>query len=1393
MPRHIHPQPFVIHPQIEADLPTLLRLGSQLSGLYADRKLVDEQHLKAVGGALWQALGVDSDFAAARQAAVADILPIIIESDSAAVQALPWETIHHPELGFLGLHQAFTLARRTGPARAASAPADKGPLRVLLFTSLPDDLDPKHSRLNVEEEQASVQESLALWVAGGTVRLEMPDDGRFATFQTLLKDFAPHLVFLSGHGRFHHEPHSGEPPYGEFLFEGEHGQSSSVRETELAGAFVGSGVQAVVLSACESGKAASDALNNGLTRALAALGIPHVVGMRESILDRAGIQFTRALCDELGCQGRLDYALQAARAAIQKPLAGISRRESDFSALAELSLGQWCLPMLLTSDPARPLVDWDFAPAKVDALQITNTSLDTVSLPARFIGRRAELRDTKNRLLKGELRQLLVTGAGGQGKTSLAGKLALDLRARGWRVLAWSARAQNSWGDFEFDIQLALNKDNAETYTRLYPQVQADESKRAALLLRLLAGQLDGKLLLFFDNLESLQDPDSLQLTDPQVAAWIQAALRQPRLCLLATSRWQIPAWPGEELPLRRASYGDFLQMAQMQGLPGLLPDRDSLRRIYDVLGGNGRGLDFFTAALKSAEERLDKAALLDKLATTRQELQVNLAIAEIHAHLPEEARALLARLPVYPQPAPLEGILKLGEGLQAEAAIARLAAVSLVEVHPNPAYDCREYVCAPLAADWLETNSRLDRDPRWLALAAEYQVYLHSYERRSLPQALIAHAALLRAGQKDQADRLALDQIFGPLTRAGLYATLLNKWAPAICESKDLQTRAEGLGQTGKLLLHIGQYETALLYLKQSLLIMQQIGDKQGEGIALNNVSQVFQAQGDYQTALNYLKQSLLITQQIGDKQGEGTALNNISKIFKAQGDYQTALEYLKQSLLITQQIGDKQSEGTTLNNISQVFQAQGDYQTALNYLKQSLLIKQQIGDKQGEAATLGNIGTSYHAQSDYQTALDYLKQSLVIMQQIGDKQGEGTALNNISNIFQAQGDYQTTLDYLKQSLLIMQQIGDKQGEAATLGNIGTSYHAQSDYQTALNYLKQSLLIRQQIGDKQGEGNILNNISQIFQAQADYQTALNYLKQSLLIRQQIGDKQGEGTTLNNISQIFQAQGDYQTALDYLKQSLLIMQQIGDKQGEGTTLNNISQIYDAQGDYQAALDYLKQSLLIRQQIGDKQGEGIALNNISQIYNAQGDYQTALDYLKQSLLILQQIGDKAGLCVTLFNMGHIYAQNEQIQEAAGAWVTSYQIAKTIGYAQILQALANLAPKLGLPLGLDGWEMLAKRMQNDEGGIQNEGPTAPAQDELGQVRQLVGMVVGAVREKSPEAGKLFENVSKLSGDPQAPPHYRALGKVLRAYMSGIRQPDLSELPEKFAKVVREAIGE
>jgi len=1302
MPRNIHPTPLTIHPLDELGKNIDLKnLSRNLATKYADGHVVTDDDLQIMGRNLWNSLSADANseqnaFEAARKEAGEKILPVVIHSDAADVQALPWETLFHPTYGFIGKNPDFTLTRRSS-AQEVTGGLDQGPLRVLLFTSLPANVDPERSRLKVEDEQAEVQAALLPWIAQGLVTFEMPDDGRFSTLQNLLKEFQPHVLFLSGHGNFHHMPHANEA-YGEFFFEDETGDSVGVKEDEIADALRETGVQAVILSACESGKAASDELSNGLTRKISAAGIPHVVGMREAIYDVAGIQFARALCDSLARQERMDVALQAARIAIQSPFKDVTHASS--SIRDELSYGQWCLPLLISSTPSRALIDWDFTPCELEARAISQ-KINTVVMPARFIGRRAEMRKYKNNLLAGKTHSLLITGPGGQGKTSLAGKLALDLQAHGHRLFAWSARPENSWRDFELDMEQTLDRPRVDRYDKFLPRAE-NESARAQFMLDLLMEQFNGRVVLFLDNLEMIQDPDTLALKDAIVEAWLRAANQVQGVILLVTSRWQIPNWNGEHEPLTHVNYGDFLQIGQRLSLPpAFLVRRNSLRQVYDILSGNVRGLEFFTSAVRNMQNADEENAFLEKLSAAKEDLQANMAIEAIYNRLPANAKTLLHRLPAFHDPVPMEGLLKLAPDLpNPESLLERLLAVSLLEVGYEPHWKVNEYQCPQMVVDWMREKGAVDDGHEWLNVVADYHLFLLENERETLPQAITTHHVLRRAERHSEADRLTLDYIVNPLALAGFYMTLLIDWLPRISETQDLKTRSDTLVWTGRLLIDTGNYETALNYLKQSLATCQQIDNRAGESTTLNNIGEIYHTQSNYETALSYFKQSLAISQQISNKVGEGITLNNIGEIYRTHSDYETALSCFKQSLAISQQISNKTGVGTVLNNISGIYHAQGDYETALSYLKQSLDIRREIGDKAGEGTTLNNISQMYQSQGDYETAFSYLKQSLTIRQQIGDKAGEGTTLNNISQIFKSKGDYETALSYLKLSLETHQQIGDKASESIALNNISQIFQTQADYEMALSYLKRSLTIQRQISSKVGESTSLNNIGEIYRAQGDYEMALSHIKESLTICQQIGDKAGEGRALNNISQVFKVQGNYKMALSYLKQSLVICQQIGDKAGEGKILNNISNIHHAQGDYKMALSYLMQSLEIQKQIGNKAGEGTVLNNISQIYDAQGDYKTALVYLKQSFAIRQQLGDKVGLCVTSYNIGHIHAQNNQMQEAVSVWVNAYLIAKQIGYAQILQSLTELAPQLGLPQGLGSWETLAQRMKNGE---------------------------------------------------------------------------------------------
>lgn len=848
------PVPFIISPPEDfiAQNSLLLNQAKRLARAYEDNQVIEETHLQAVGTALWQALRLDDTLIKAKERAGQHPLPILIQTSDPAIQVLPWETLYHPELKkFLDRSPGFTLARQNPELQPALPEAEKTPLRILLFTSLPDSLG-DNERLDVEAEQAAAQEALLENEQQGTIILEMPDDGRFETFRSSLQSFKPHLVYLSGHGTFSQEHHNHRA-WGSFLFEDQWGGKRLVAEREIAECFQNSGVQLLVISACRSAKQHPDYPQNGLSQRLYRCGVPHVIGMGESIIDRAATSFAYALLKSIADRQPVDVALQTARAAIVNPSAEDTFRDVGDPRRATISSGQWWLPQMLSYDPDHQLVDWDFTPEPRRICDL-KTMLGKVSIPDRFIGRRRELRRYQNRLRSDKLNSLLITGADGMGKTALAGKLINTLRRDGFAIYSFSLHPEHDWQDTLLAMELALADD--DTLYKKFELIRSrglEPRKKAEHFFRLMLEHHQGKLALVFDNLESVQQKEAPHgLIDDKLRDWISAArkITGQGLKLILTSRWRLPDWPdAAHYSLARPVYGDFLAFARMQQLS---TNKKQLRRAYETLGGNFRGLEFFIRAVKGMDLGEEKI-FLEKLKDAEAEIQTNMALAEVVARRSREERELLNRLQAYRTTIPLDGVTALlkssllppGQQLpdtNPREILQALLNVSLVEQYHNPQMEQDEYQLSPLVRNWLQTSPTGKKpDQPLLRVAAEFLLWLWDEDiNTSWQHCMATHQALKSAGLTEKMQRFVLDWIVGPLNRDGMYQHLLDEWLLPLAGAEDPLIRGEVLGQIGKQYLDLSDYDTAPDYLKKSLAIRQEIGDTAGLCATLFNMGHI-------------------------------------------------------------------------------------------------------------------------------------------------------------------------------------------------------------------------------------------------------------------------------------------------------------------------------------------------------------------------------------------------------------------------------------------------------------------------------------------------------------------------------------------------------------------------
>ncbi|MBL4752858.1 MAG: tetratricopeptide repeat protein [Flavobacteriales bacterium] len=167
--------------------------------------------------------------------------------------------------------------------------------------------------------------------------------------------------------------------------------------------------------------------------------------------------------------------------------------------------------------------------------------------------------------------------------------------------------------------------------------------------------------------------------------------------------------------------------------------------------------------------------------------------------------------------------------------------------------------------------------------------------------------------------------------------------------------------------------YHKAIDHYTRSLTIEEEIGNKRGMANSLNNIGSIYENRGDsayrvgnvalstekYAIALEYYNRSLTLGEELGDKMGIAISLNNIGIVYMDQGNYPKAIDYHTRSLTISEDIGDKIGVASSLNSIGIIYEKQGDdahsqgntilsknkYASAIEFSTQALTTAQEVG----------------------------------------------------------------------------------------------------------------------------------------------------------------------------------------------------------------------------------------------------------------------------------------------------------------------------------------------------------------------------------------------------------------------------------------------------------------
>lgn len=268
-----------------------------------------------------------------------------------------------------------------------------------------------------------------------------------------------------------------------------------------------------------------------------------------------------------------------------------------------------------------------------------------------------------------------------------------------------------------------------------------------------------------------------------------------------------------------------------------------------------------------------------------------------------------------------------------------------------------------------------------------------------------------------------------------------------------------------GQILRRVDQVDEAIRILRAVLPIAHRNKFTGEEKFILNAVALAYTLKADYDKALDFNFQSLVVREREGDKSEISIALNNIGLVYFKLKNYDKALEYYERSLQYKREVNDKYDlDGLLINlGISNIHLKRPG--KAKEYIEEGLKICG--GNCRVEVQINGEfgLGVADFNLKDYAQAEEHFKRSLDISRESMNRRFQAENLVYLGRIAVIQEDFDKARAYLEETEQLADSSGynqlliDSYKEFSKLYSLMKEYERASEYQQKYIHLKDSLI----------------------------------------------------------------------------------------------------------------------------------------------------------------------------------------------------------------------------------------------------------------------------------------------------------------------------------------------
>ena len=188
----------------------------------------------------------------------------------------------------------------------------------------------------------------------------------------------------------------------------------------------------------------------------------------------------------------------------------------------------------------------------------------------------------------------------------------------------------------------------------------------------------------------------------------------------------------------------------------------------------------------------------------------------------------------------------------------------------------------------------------------------------------------------------------------------------------------------------------------------------------ALNERSYAYYLKGNTKKAMVSLKQSIALLEQLDDPIGLARVYSNVGNIYGEENKYQESVRYFYKTLKVFKDVNLKEGEARILNNIGLIYYYIDSYDLALDHFTESIDIYHELKLVKKIGSGLSHIGSVYYGQGKYIEAIEKGEEAIQLLLESNNKFTLADNYFLLAKAYEKIGNKEKTRYYLDKSLEI-------------------------------------------------------------------------------------------------------------------------------------------------------------------------------------------------------------------------------------------------------------------------------------------------------------------------------------------------------------------------------------